>query len=492
MNNNKEHDNFDEHHAYKAERRVIKNSLWMIIQPLALNVLSIFAIGYIARTLGQEDYGKFVFAFSFIGLFSPILNLGLRAVTVREVAQNKDQTSVFMGKMTILKLVLSCVAVILTIIAINCLNYPQETKFIVYLASLIIIFNALTATFNDVFQAYERMKFVALSQMISGLTLTFLSIIVLFLGFRLIGVTSAYVIGNFIALIITAWLLKKHIGWIKPKFDLEFSCQNIKHGFPFFLPNFIDSFGQKIGIIILSKFGGDASLGFYGAAVALTAKLAVVIDGIASAYYPTMAVAFKESKTQAVQLFRKFFQYLFIIGLPVALGGTVLSKPIILLVYGSKYYQAINILIVAAWTFPIVGLTSFLGWTHGAIGNEKKLSVIKIVYVSCFLISCIVLIPLFHALGLAYASLIGSTAALIISFYFLKKKLLGKLFCFTSYSKIFMVNIIVGICIYFIRDWSIFITLPLYILLYLSLIVLFRIIKFEEIMILVKSKFIKK
>ena len=425
-------------------------------------------------------------------MFSPILNLGLRAVTVREVAKNKDQTSVFMGKMTVLKLILSMIAVVLTIIAINWMNYPQDIKLIVYLASLTIILNAVTSTFNDVFQAYEKMKFVAFSRMISGLTLTFLSVIVLFFGLRLVGVTSAYVVGNLVALFITAWFFKKYISWIKPKFDLKFNYENIKNGFPFFLPNFINSFGKKIGIIILSKMGGDASLGFYGAAFALTSRLVIVIDGVSSAYYPTMSVAFKDSKEQAVQLFRKFFQYLFIIGVPVAVGGTVLAKPIIILIYGTEYIQAINILTILAWDFPVAALSCFLGWTLGAIGCEKKLSIIKIVFVSFFLISCVILIPLFNAVGLAFASLVGSTASLAISMFYTKKNLHVKLLCFNSFSKILFINIFVGLCIFVIREWSIFITLPLYIFIYLLLIVSFRIIKFEEIMVIVKSKLIKK
>ena len=38
-------------------QRVVKNSLWLIIQPLVLNVISLAVAGYIARILGAEGNG---------------------------------------------------------------------------------------------------------------------------------------------------------------------------------------------------------------------------------------------------------------------------------------------------------------------------------------------------------------------------------------------------------------------------------------------------
>ena len=54
--------------------KIIKNSIWLIVQPLILNFISLFIIGYIARKLGQSDYGKFIFAFGFVSIFLPLTN----------------------------------------------------------------------------------------------------------------------------------------------------------------------------------------------------------------------------------------------------------------------------------------------------------------------------------------------------------------------------------------------------------------------------------
>ena len=174
-------------------RRVIKNSFWLIVQPLFLNFLSIFATAYIARKLGVDYYGKFTFAIAFVAMFAPIVNLGLRPLTIRELAEKRDNQRNFIGKMLTLRFLLSLVAVSIIFAAMNLMRYPPLIRYIVYIASLTLIFQAITSTLNDVFQAREEMKYVAWVQFVSGFTLTILSIIVLFIGFKLIGLMSVNV-----------------------------------------------------------------------------------------------------------------------------------------------------------------------------------------------------------------------------------------------------------------------------------------------------------
>ncbi len=70
--------------------RVAKNSLWLIAQPVLLNLLSLLAVPYITRMLGEEDYGRFTLGFALIAMFSPLVNMGLRAITVRDLVVARE------------------------------------------------------------------------------------------------------------------------------------------------------------------------------------------------------------------------------------------------------------------------------------------------------------------------------------------------------------------------------------------------------------------
>jgi O-antigen/teichoic acid export membrane protein len=68
------------------ELTVLRNSLFLTVQPVLMNVVSVFVTGYMARVLGPSDFGMFNFVLSFTMLFYPIAILGLNRVSVREMA----------------------------------------------------------------------------------------------------------------------------------------------------------------------------------------------------------------------------------------------------------------------------------------------------------------------------------------------------------------------------------------------------------------------
>src|SRR4051794_29361338 len=118
-----------------ASVRVAKNSFWLIAQPLLMNAISLLAIAYIARKLGKENYGRFVFAISFIGMFAPLTNLGLRLLTVRHIAtSDRKDLSEYLGKMTVLRFSLALLTAALAALLVMFIKQSPETRQVVHLA----------------------------------------------------------------------------------------------------------------------------------------------------------------------------------------------------------------------------------------------------------------------------------------------------------------------------------------------------------------------
>jgi len=124
----------------RDDKIVVKNSILLIVSPLILNFISIFVNGLIARKLGKADFGQFVFALTFVTMFGSITNLGLRAITIREIAEDVQHISTFVGKMLVLRCLLAFAAMVLLVVTVNVMGYTPETKMLVYYAALIILF----------------------------------------------------------------------------------------------------------------------------------------------------------------------------------------------------------------------------------------------------------------------------------------------------------------------------------------------------------------
>jgi O-antigen/teichoic acid export membrane protein len=471
---------------HSPTQRVAKNSLWLIVQPLILNVISIFVIGYIARTLGQADYGKFVFAFAFVAMFAPIANMGLRAITVREIAEEKDKASIFLGKIATLRFFLALIAVAALFFTVNLMNYPQITKLIVYIASLTIVFNAVATSFKDAFQAYEKMKYVAYTQFISGIVLTALSVIVLVIGYRLIGVSLVYCFGSFLALLVATLYLFKKFTIPKIKIDFAFWKQSLYKGAPFFFPSLVALIGTKIGIILLSKMATDASVGIYGAANNLVVRLAIIPDGICTAIFPTMAALYQSSKKDAAQLFQKFFLYLFILGLPIAVGTTILAKPIINLIYGAKYQGSILVLQILIWWLLLTFLTMIQGCALGAIHQERKNAKVRFIAIPCGIILALFLIPHFKEIGVAISSVLTAVFTFILFSIFIRRHLIDNLLQNKVFIKIIMANIAMGIFVFLFKEYNIILSILIGVTLYSFTILSLRVVSIGDISKLLK------
>ena len=99
--------------------KVARNSIWLIAQPLIMSIASLFVVGLIARKLGPNDYGVFVFAFAFTMMFRPIINVGLRALTVRTIAEDKSAAPAYLGQMLVLRSLLGVLAIALVYLGFN-------------------------------------------------------------------------------------------------------------------------------------------------------------------------------------------------------------------------------------------------------------------------------------------------------------------------------------------------------------------------------------
>lgn len=462
-------------------QKVIKNSTWLIIQPLILNIISIFVIGYIARTLGQADYGKFVFAFAFVSMFASLDNMGLRLITVREITEDSGNAGEFLGRMLILRFFLVLCAFSLIIFIINLLHYSISTKIIVYIAAVAMILDTVTTTFKDAFQAFEKMQYIAYTQFISGFILTVLSVLVLFFGYRLVELTLVYMFGSLLALLVSSYYLLKKFVTPRLKFDLSFWKSNLYKGAPFFYPNIASAVGGKIGIIFLSKIAGDIGVGIYGVAANLIERLLIIPDGICTSYFPTMASIYRGSKSEAKQLFQRFFLYQLLLGLPIAIGITILAKPIICLIFGSKYLNSIVILRILSWGLFLSFLTLFLKYSLNAIHREKKTALSTFITVPCYIIVNFMLIAIFKEIGAAISFLLDQIFQFLVLVFFVKKYLCSGILELRAFINIILVNALLGFFVFFFRDYNFFLLIPMTIIAYIFFLLVFRLIKLSEL-----------
>ena len=88
---------------------IARNSIYTVVSQVIINVVGIFVVGYIAKKLGDVDYGKFVFVFAFVQTFSSVSNMGIHVVQMREIAKDKEKAPEFFGATLIFRVLFAVV-----------------------------------------------------------------------------------------------------------------------------------------------------------------------------------------------------------------------------------------------------------------------------------------------------------------------------------------------------------------------------------------------
>jgi O-antigen/teichoic acid export membrane protein len=198
----------------------------------------------------------------------------------------------------------------------------------------------------------------------------------------------------------------------------------------------------------------------------------------------------KNSKDEAAQLVNKFFNYLFLLALPIALGSTILAKPIIGLIFGAKFEQSAAILQILAWWLFFIFITSIQGWALGSIHKEKKGAKVRFLTAPLFVLMTLILTPMIKEKGVAIANLITSIITFVLISYLIKKYMDVNVLKNRILLKIVFANIVMTVFVFLLRQHNLFVATIAGIISYFMMLLALRVIKISDIL-LIKGLFFK-
>jgi len=436
-------------------KRLAKNMGWLFIATVITRILSLVLIVYIARQLGDIDFGKFSFAKAFVQLFIVFSDFGLGILTIREVARDRTLASKYLGNFSVLKIILSVFTFSLLYIATNILNYPRETSIVVYIIGLYFILTSFAELFRAIFFANERMEYSALLSVIEKLILLSLAVSVLYLGYGLITLVSAYLVAGIVYLLLNITFVIWKFAKPKFKIDLEFWLSSIKKAYPFALGTIISMIFLYIDVTMLSKMKGDQVVGWYSASFGLIYQTKIIPSVFLRAIFPIMSRFFVNSSEYLKKTYEKSFKFLFGLGLPISVGGAILAKRIILLLYGQDYVHSIVAFKILIWAIVFFYLNTFFGYFFASLDKQVISTKFLAISAGVNIVLNLILIPSMSYVGASIATVISE-----IVFFGLAVAYLSR----TAYNfspivliiKSLFASLIMGLFVYYFKEANLF------------------------------------
>ncbi len=460
--------------------RLTSNSIILTFANIISLIIAFIIIVLLTRYLGVVDYGKYAFAKAFTGIFLYVADLGLNTLLIRDIAQNKNKASDYLGNVISLKIIISLFVIGIVYLIINKMNYPQTTIYIVYLATGIIIMTSFSNIFRSIFIAFERMSYEGSFMIISEIILLIGLISCIVLKINLINIMITFLFAWIFFSLMLIYIVQKRFVKFKISFNFTVCVFLFKNALPFALLGTLITLGTNIDSVMLSKFAGDSSVGIYNAASKLVAPLGFVSQAIAVTIFPFISNKWINNREEAVNAFRKSFKLLSIFGIPVAIIISILSNHIIHLFYGSQYSESATILKVIIWVAPFSYVTTLTGRVLSAINKQSILVYITMVYIIVNIVLNIILIPKYGGIGAAITLVLTSGLNYFIQQYYINKFFDNK-FSLKIYIELILYSLPVGAIIFLLEKINWWLSLGSGIMLFVVIIFISKIYTIKDL-----------
>lgn len=440
---------------------------------------------YLARYLDVAIYGRYSFALSFVAIFSVISDFSLVSITTREVHKNRDRANVYLGTTLALRLALGIMAYLMVAAFINILSYPKETALIAYIVGASLIVSTLNNGFIAVYNGFERMEFTTFVTIIwkASSAIYIIAMILLRKSIYIIAV-SAFLSG---CAALAANIYFSSRNNTRPSFncDLALAKYLMKETLPIFLSSFVLIIYLRISNIFLSKAKGDIDVGLYNSADSLIRAMLFFPSSVIAALFPMIGTLYAASADTLRRAYSKTAKYLFLTGLPLAVGGSVLGEDVMVFLFGEHFRSGAIVLRIIVWQMFFMYLSDLYGNTLVGIGKQKITF-----YVICL---CTVINIAMNSVAIPRFGIVGASVTMLVTEFIpfvIHPIIISKYIKYGKTSDIISVvaravvaALFMGYCVNMLGGYHILLRMGAGTILYFSCLWLFRIIKDDDVML---------
>jgi O-antigen/teichoic acid export membrane protein len=401
---------------------VAKNTAWLAIGEMTSRLIRAGLIIYAARMLGTEGYGVFSYALSLAALFTVFSDIGLSSVLTKEIVKQPEKIKEYFSTSFILKLIILLATVLITLTIAPFFVKIEAARSLIPIIVILIAFDSLRDFGFSLTRAENRMETEAGLKIATNFAITALSVIVLTIKPETQTLAIAYAAGSGIGLALLIGKLWNQFKNALAYFKKELIKPILAAAWPFAIMGLMGGFMINIDTVILGWFKGSHELGLYAAAYRPVFLLYVIPSFLSVSLFPIMSRFVQENKAEEMKkILQKSLALVLGVALPLALGGLIVAKPFIILLFGPEYSAA-------SPAFQILMFTLFFVFSGTIIGNaifaydRQRLFVFSTAGGAILnIVLDILLIPPYSIVGSAVATLISQIFINGYNWYQLKK-----------------------------------------------------------------------
>jgi len=319
--------------------RFARNSLAVMAQRVTQAGSAFVLSAIIARTLGADELGVYMLAFTFYFVAATVASHGMRVHATRQLAREPagagDQ--LVSGAVLQLAAALAALAVIAGIIV--AMPYDAHATRICLLHGLMVVPTSLANVADAVLQSRERMH-VAAAITVPIHLLRLAAIAWALMHGADLATACAILIASECVVFAGQWLAAAGLARPRWRIDTGLMRASLRSARDFVAIEGLAVFNARIRLVLLSLVGSAATIGMYGCVLQILQPFHIVIHSVVQAVFPALSRTATLGVDQQRALVTKVMRLLLMLMAPaVALMGFA-GGDLLLLAYGDGRFAA--------------------------------------------------------------------------------------------------------------------------------------------------------
>jgi O-antigen/teichoic acid export membrane protein len=466
--------------AAELGTRAVSNALVILAARVVSRLVSLFVVIVLANALRDTNYGRYTTLIAYLALVSVIADLGFNPLYTREAARNRSELGDYLGTLLVLKLALAVAASVVLAIA---LSRGAGLSSLILPGAALLIATAYANLLRNTFYAVGRAEFDAVA-IIAEIAIQGGLI---FYGARHNAGVSFYVwayVASFLFTIVYSLVVIRffRLGRVRLGFDVNLVRRWFPLALPFAFTFFLTNLYFRADVPILQHFRTFAEVGWYTFAYKPFEALQFIPLAIQVVVYPLLGVYFVTDVARLKVAYERFFKVLVLLGWPLTVGTFVLVHPIIRVFNSSgAFAQSEAALRILAFAIVFLFANSAFYAMLNAINRQHLNAWATGLAAAINIVLNLIFIPLFGYLAASTTTVVTEASLCVFGWWFVQRNLPDLRLPVVRLSwRVLLAGAVMGLALYPLRRYSIFISLPAGGLVYLVAIFLIRAIEPEE------------
>ncbi len=350
---------------------------------------------FVPRALGAHGTGVFTLSVAASGILTVLIGLGTRPLLVREISIDPSGASRLIPAAIVLRGLLALPMLVLLGAFAHSGKFDGEQVVALYLGWGVCVLYVLFEPIQAGLQALEKMHYLAYSDILTKTCVSLVSVALVVVGFRAIGLLS-------LTVIVLAVVLILHVGWWRKNFTIDWKITTAelwslaRGSVPYLGFALFFTFYLWIDSLMLSVMTPPEVLGWYGLPTKLFGTLMFIPVILSTAWLPRLAAAATDGDQALWRVARAPLQIVVALSLPVCVGVVLVASRLISLLYGPDFTESVPVMTWLALSVPPMYMNIMVNQI--LIARRQQMLWTKAMAVACVInpVLNVLLIPYFQ------------------------------------------------------------------------------------------------